>query len=71
MKRYFTLLGGVATVFCTTYVMPAIVATVITLDLSVYTDWVCGCVYTGVMGLAGFFASLFYTIVKLDSWDRS
>jgi len=69
MKRYIMLLGQIGVVFILTYVMPAIVATVITFDSSVYYSWITAPTYACVMGMAGFFVSLFFVIAKLDEMN--
>jgi len=69
MKRYLTLLGQIGVVFILTYVMPAIVATVITFDSSLYYSWVTSPTYGCVMGIMGFFVTLFFVIVKIEEMD--
>lgn len=69
MKRYLTLLGQIGVVFILTYVMPAIVATVITFDSSLYSSWVTHPTYGCVMGMVGFFISLFFVVVKVEEMN--
>jgi hypothetical protein len=50
-------------------VMPAIVATVITFDSSLYYSWVTHPTYGCIMGILGFFVTLFFLIVKIDEMN--
>ena len=70
MKTYMKLLAQAALVFCISYVAPAIVATVITMDLSTYMSWIHGSIYTAVVGMFAFFASVCFVAFELDKLER-
>lgn len=70
MKRYITLLAQAGMVFCVSYVAPAIVATIITLDLSTYMSWIHGNIYTAVVGIFSFFATLCFVVFEMEKFEN-
>ena len=57
MKKIFSLTWKVAVVFTTFFIMPAVIASIITFDLETYMLWVTSPMYCAVM----FFMSMIFT----------
>ena len=62
MKKIFSLTWKVAVVFLTFFIMPAVMASIIMLDINVYMACICHPAYDAVM----FFVSLLSTIACVD-----
>lgn len=65
MKKIFSLTWKVAVVFLTFFIMPAVMASIVMLDLNVYMNCICNPMYCAlmfIMALIGTLASVEHLI---------
>lgn len=62
MKKIFSLTWKIAVVFLAFFIMPAVMASLVFLDINVYMACICHPAYDAVM----FFLSLFATLACVD-----
>lgn len=62
MKKIFSLTWKVAVVFITFFIMPAVMASIIMLDLNVYMACICNPMYGALM----FIVALMGTLASVD-----
>ena len=62
MKKIFSLTWKIAVVFLTFFIMPAVMASIVMLDINVYMACICHPAYDAVM----FFVSLLATLACVE-----
>lgn len=62
MKKIFSLAWKVAVLFLTFFIMPAVIASIVTMDMTIYFDCICHPAYDAVM----FFVSMIATCACVD-----
>lgn len=66
MKKLFSIFWKVCVVFTTVFIMPAVIASIITFDLKTYMLWVTAPIYCAVM----FFVAMIFTGYFIDNLEE-
>ena len=66
MKKLFSILWKVCVVFITVFIMPAVIASIITFDIETYMLWVTSPMYCGIM----FFIALIFMCYTVDHLEE-